>query len=58
MAPDLGKIKGTGNIKQILNRKKNGSVMPVHVECAKPTFNMLTLLTKNFNIVFSRTPLL
>ena len=33
----------------MLNRKKNGSVMPAHVECAKRAFNMLTLLTKNSN---------
>ena len=37
---------------------KNGNVMPVHVECAKRTFNMFTLLTKNYNVFFSQTPLL
>ena len=29
-----------------------------HVECAKRTFKVLPLLTKNFNVFFSRTPLL
>ena len=24
--------------------------MPAHVECAKPTFNMLALLSKNCNV--------
>ena len=32
--------------------------MPAHVKCAKRTFNVLTLLTKNCNVIFSRTPLL
>ena len=50
MEPDSGKIKGIGNIKQILKRKKNWSVMPVHVECAKRTFNVLALSTKNCNV--------
>ena len=49
MKPDSGKIKGIGNIKQILKRnKKNGSVVPVHAECAKRTFNVLALLFKNY----------
>ena len=32
--------------------------MPAHVECAKCTFNMLALLTKDGNAYFSPTPLL
>ena len=51
MESDSGKIKGIGNIKQILKRnKKNGNVMPVHVECAKPTLSVLALLTKSCNV--------
>ena len=47
MEPDPGKIKDINNIKQIWKRnKKNESVMPVHVEYAKGTFNVLALLTK------------
>ena len=51
MEPDSGKIKGIGNIEQILKRnKKNGTVMPVHVECEKRTFNVLALLARNCNV--------
>ena len=51
MEPDSRKIKGIGNIKQIQKKeKKNGSVTPVHVGCAKRTFNVLALLTKNCNV--------
>ena len=32
------------------------SVMPVHVECAKRTFNVLALSTKNYN-AFTQIPL-
>ena len=32
--------------------------MPAHVECAKRTFNVLALLTKNCNVFFSQTRLL
>ena len=39
-------------------KQKNGCVMPAHVECAKSTFNILVLLTKNRNVFFSQTPLL
>ena len=50
MEPDSRKIKGIGSIKQIQKRnKENGSVMPVQVECAKRTFNVLLLSTKNCN---------
>ena len=39
---------------EILNKFKkeikNGSVTLVHVECAKRTFNVLALLTKNCNV--------
>ena len=35
---------------------KNGSVMPAHAEYAKHTVNMLTLLTKECIVFFSRTP--
>ena len=37
---------------------KNGSVMPVHAERAKRTFNMLALLTKKLQNIFFWTPLL
>ena len=50
MESDFGMIKGIRNIKHILKRKKNGSVMPVHVEYAKRTLNVLALLTKNCNV--------
>ena len=59
MEPDARKIKNIANIKHIQNRnKKNGSVMSSHVKCAKRTFNMLALLTKNYNVFFSWTLLL
>ena len=32
--------------------KKNGSLMPAHVECAKHIFRVLALLTKNCNVLF------
>ena len=32
--------------------------MPANVECAKRTFNMLALLTKKLQCIFSWTPLL
>ena len=37
---------------------KNGKVVPAHVEYAKGTSDVLALLTKNWNIFSSRTPLL
>ena len=55
MEPDPGKIRGIGNIKKEI---KNGSVMPAHVACAKRTCNVLALLTKNCNVIFSWTLLL
>ena len=56
MELEPGKIKDIGNIKQIYKRnKKNGSVMPAHVECV---FNVLALLTKNCDVFFPWTPFL
>ena len=50
MEPDLRKINDIDNIKQILKRdKKNGKVVPTHVECTKHVFNLFVLLTKNCN---------
>ena len=51
MKHDSGKIKDIKNIKQIYKRNlKNGSVMSVHVECAKRTFSVLALSTKDCNV--------
>ena len=59
MEPDLGKIKGIGNIKEIWKgNKKNVSVMPTHVECGNRPFNWLALLFKTFNVFFPWAPLL
>ena len=41
--------------KEIKNWKCDGSP---YVECAKRTFNVLALLTKNYNVFFFRTLLL
>ena len=49
MEPDSGKIKALETL-NIFKKEKNGSVMPVHVECAKRTFNVLALSTKNCNV--------
>ena len=52
-------VKDINNIKQILKRNRKMEVwMPAHIEYAKRTFNMLILLTKNYNVFSTRTPLL
>ena len=55
MKPDKGHWQHYANLKKEI---KNGSVMPIHVECVKRTFNVLASLTGNCNVFFSRTPLL
>ena len=53
MEPDPRKIKDIGSVKQFFLKKiKSGSVMSAHVECAKHSFNVLALLTKNYNVFF------
>lgn len=53
MEPDLGKIKNTGNIEQILKTiLKNVSVISPHVERTNCTFNMLALLNKECSAFF------
>ena len=44
------------NIKQILKKLKNAIAMPPHVECAKRTFEVLALLSKNCNTPCLSTP--
>ena len=53
MEPDLGKIKNTGNIEQILKTiLKNVSVISPHVERTNCTFNMMALFNKECSVFF------
>ena len=50
MESDSGKIKGIAKLNKFRKKKKNGSMMLAHKECAKRTLNSLALLTKNCNV--------
>ena len=40
------RLRTLATLSKFEKRNKNGSVMPAYVECAKHTFNALTLITK------------
>ena len=50
------RLKTLETLNKFKREIKDGSVMPAHGECAKRTFNVLVLLTKNCNVFW--TPLL
>ena len=52
------RLRTLATLSKFKEEMKNGTVMPAHAECAKRTYNMLALVTKNCNVSFSRTPLL
>ena len=53
MEPIPDRLRILATLKKFKKEIKNGSVMPVHVECAKHTFNVFALLTKKTVIYFS-----
>ena len=44
------RLRALATLNKFKKELKNRSVMPLHVECATRTFNVLALLTKNCNV--------
>lgn len=60
MEPDAGKMKNTGNIKQLLIKKQKSErdVCPCRMCKTYTQYSGFMLLTKNFVVLFSRKRLL